>query len=189
MIANESKAADEALCARKNPLRTARVRFWLPANMLRRRIPRQGQQPAPKGRDKLGRSFVCQTRRIVKPRSHDESSSAKAAIPPRRTAATADPNTTPITPRQDVEVGTFYMHKGDVDAAIARFEDAIRLRANFAKPRLLLAEAYEKKNDKHRCEVLQRIPSGFPDAPDAKKIRKKIDKLSEDHLRNSQCRD
>ncbi len=40
------------------------------------------------------------------------------------------------------------MHKGDIDAAISRYKDAIRLRSNFAKPRLLLAEAYEKKHDK-----------------------------------------
>ena len=54
----------------------------------------------------------------------------------------------PFHAQQDVEIGTYYMHKGDVDAAIGRFEDAIRLKATFAKPRLLLAEAYLKKGDK-----------------------------------------
>ena len=58
-----------------------------------------------------------------------------------------DPAWDPFHAQQDVDVGMFYLHKGDVDAAITRFEDAVRLRANFAKPRLLLAEAYEKKGD------------------------------------------
>ena len=73
-----------------------------------------------------------------------------------------DPAWDPFHAQQDIEVGMFYLHKGDVDAAIARFEDAIRLRANFAKPRLLLAEAYEKKGDNTQArEVLQGISAGI----------------------------
>jgi len=79
---------------------------------------------------------------------------------------------------KDIEVGTFYMHKGDVDAAIPRFEDAAKLRPEYGKPRLLLAEAYEKKHDastslKYYKEYLR----VYPHAPDAKKIEKKIEKL------------
>jgi tetratricopeptide (TPR) repeat protein len=90
-----------------------------------------------------------------------------------------DPAWDPFHAQQDVDVGMFYLHKGDVDAAIIRFEHAISLRANFAKPRLLLAEAYEKKGDSSEAlryykEYLQVLPN----APDAKKIREKIDKLS-----------
>jgi tetratricopeptide (TPR) repeat protein len=85
----------------------------------------------------------------------------------------------PLRAEEDIEVGTFYMHKGDIDAAILRFEDAVRYRPNYAKPRLLLGEAYEKKGDgamavKAYKEYLQE----FPDARDAKKIQKKIEKLS-----------
>lgn len=70
------------------------------------------------------------------------------------------------------------MHKGDVDAAIPRFEDAAKLRPEYGKPRLLLAEAYEKKHDastalKYYKEYLR----VYPHAPDAKKIEKKIEKL------------
>jgi tetratricopeptide (TPR) repeat protein len=90
-----------------------------------------------------------------------------------------DPAWDPFHAQQDIDVGTFYLHKGDVDAAIARFEDAINRRANFAKPRLLLAECYEKKGDpseavRYYKEYLQVLPN----APDAKKVREKIDKLS-----------
>jgi len=79
---------------------------------------------------------------------------------------------------KDIEVGTFYMHKGDVDAAIPRFEEAAKLRPDYGKPRFLLAEAYEKKQDyatavKYYREYLK----VYPDAPDAKKVQKKIEKL------------
>ncbi len=71
------------------------------------------------------------------------------------------------------------MHKGDIDAAIPRFEDAIRLRSNFAKPRLLLAECYEKKHDPAKAlKYYQEYLKVFPDAPDRKAIEKKIEKLS-----------
>jgi Tfp pilus assembly protein PilF len=85
----------------------------------------------------------------------------------------------PYIAEHDIEVGIYYLHKGDVDAAIGRFEDAIRERPNLAKPRLLLAEAYEKKGDREQAvhyykEYLQVLPG----APDAKKIRRKIEKLS-----------
>jgi tetratricopeptide (TPR) repeat protein len=90
-----------------------------------------------------------------------------------------DPAWDPFHAQQDVEVGEFYLHKGDLDAAIERFEDAVKLRANFAKPRLLLAETYEKKGDKQEAvryykEYLQVLPG----APDAKKVKEKIEKLS-----------
>jgi tetratricopeptide (TPR) repeat protein len=79
---------------------------------------------------------------------------------------------------KDIEVATFYMHKGDVDAAIPRLEEAAKLRPNYGKPRLLLADCYERKHDpasalKYYKEYLK----VYPNAPDAKKIEKKIDKL------------
>ncbi|HXQ25312.1 MAG TPA: tetratricopeptide repeat protein [Candidatus Acidoferrales bacterium] len=81
--------------------------------------------------------------------------------------------------QQDIDIGNFYMHKGDIDAAISRFEHAIRLQPNLGKARLLLGEAYERKGDKPaavKCygEYLQ----AFPKAPDAKKIQRKIERLS-----------
>jgi tetratricopeptide (TPR) repeat protein len=100
----------------------------------------------------------------------------KAAPPP---PATENSTYDPVTAEEDVEVGQFYVRKGDVDAAIGRFQDAIRLRSNFAKPRLLLGELYEKKGDKtdavkYYREYLQVLPH----APDAKKVQNRIEKLS-----------
>jgi tetratricopeptide (TPR) repeat protein len=107
-----------------------------------------------------------------------ESSSSKPLNQPP--AAASDTGTyDPVSAEDDIEVGTFYMHKGDIDAAISRYKDAIRLRSNFAKPRLLLAEAYEKKNDKvGALKYYKEYLVVFPKAPDAKKIQSRIEKLS-----------
>jgi tetratricopeptide (TPR) repeat protein len=124
---------------------------------------------------------------------YEESSSKKDVAPepePKKDEVTVvrkagvlppedDPAWDPFHAQQDIDVGMFYLHKGDVDAAISRFEDAIRLRANFAKPRLLIAEAYEKKGDPTQAlhyykEYLQVLPN----AADAKKVQEKIAKLS-----------
>jgi tetratricopeptide (TPR) repeat protein len=129
-----------------------------------------------------------------------ESSSKKALLPPEDDPAPApaaapkdvpkkakagvlppedDPLWDPFHAQQDIDVGMFYLHKGDIDAAISRFEHAISLRANFAKPRLLLAECYEKKDDPSEAvRYYKEYLEVLPNAPDAKKVREKIDKLS-----------
>ena len=85
----------------------------------------------------------------------------------------------PLPAEKDLEVGTFYMKKGDPDAAIPRFEDAIKLNPNLAKPYLLLAEIYEKKKDNDNAvKYYQQYLKVFPHASDAKKVQEKIDKLS-----------
>jgi tetratricopeptide (TPR) repeat protein len=107
-----------------------------------------------------------------------ESSSSKPPSQPPATTPDAG-SYDPVSAEDDIEVGAFYMHKGDIDAAISRYKDAIRLRSNFAKPRLLLAEAYEKKNDKASAlKYYKEYLEVFPKAPDAKKIHSKIEKLS-----------
>ena len=95
----------------------------------------------------------------------------------------------PYHAEKDVEVGIFYMHKGDLDAAIGRFENAIQEKPSFARPRLLLGEAHEKKGEKAEAvkyykEYLQIVPK----APDAKKIQKRIDKLTAQLNREAQRR-
>ncbi|HXO88847.1 MAG TPA: tetratricopeptide repeat protein [Candidatus Acidoferrales bacterium] len=109
--------------------------------------------------------------------SGESSSSSTPKAPPASDLTTYDP----VTAEEDVEVGQFYVRKGDIDAAIGRFQDAIRLRSNFAKPRLLAAEAYEKKGDKvDAVKYYKEYLQVFPKAPDAKKIQSRIEKLSVD---------
>jgi len=114
------------------------------------------------------------------PPKPSDAPAAKPATPPQSSSPSAtDTSFDPFHAEQDIEVGTFYMHKGDVDAAITRFEDAVRLRPNYGRPRLLLAECYEKKHEpatalKYYKEYLK----VYPQAPDRKTIEKKIEKLS-----------
>jgi len=93
--------------------------------------------------------------------------------------ADSDAPLAPSSAEEDVEVASYYVHKGDPDAAIPRLEDAIRLKPKWAKPRLMLAEIYEKKGDAAaavKCykDYLQAVPN----APDEKKIEKKMEKLA-----------
>jgi tetratricopeptide (TPR) repeat protein len=108
-----------------------------------------------------------------------ESSSKKKDQDKTAPAADADPHKyDAYNAEQDIEVGTFYMHKGDLDAAIPRFEEAASLRPTYGKPRLLLAEAYEKKKDNDSAlKYYKEYLKVYPNAPDAKKIQKKIEKL------------
>ena len=62
--------------------------------------------------------------------------------------AQANPGQLAFRAQKAVEIGEFYLKKGDVDAAIDRFKEAIEWKANFARPRLLLGKAYEKKGEK-----------------------------------------
>ncbi|MGB0037138.1 MAG: tetratricopeptide repeat protein [Candidatus Acidiferrales bacterium] len=85
----------------------------------------------------------------------------------------------PYHAQHDIDVAVYYMHKGDTDAAIERLKDAIHLKPNFAKPRLLLGEIYEKKGDKaeavrYYTEFLEILPEG----PDSKRVRQRIEKLT-----------
>ena len=87
----------------------------------------------------------------------------------------------PFPAVHDVDVGTYYLHKGDTDAALDRFLDAIKLRPTWAPPRLLAAEAYEKKGDKESAvKYYKEYLQVYPTAPDAKKIRNKIEKLEKE---------
>jgi tetratricopeptide (TPR) repeat protein len=85
----------------------------------------------------------------------------------------------PMPAEKDVDVGTYYMHKGSYDAAIARFQDAIEQKADYAKPRLLLAQIYEKKGEKvSAVKYYKEYLQVYPQAPEAKKIHEKIARLS-----------
>lgn len=45
----------------------------------------------------------------------------------------------------DIEVGTFYLHQGNYDAALDRFREAATSYPTYAEPWLLMGQTYEKK--------------------------------------------
>jgi tetratricopeptide (TPR) repeat protein len=87
----------------------------------------------------------------------------------------------PLRAEKDLEVGKYYMHKGDVDAAIDRFQDAALAKPGYGLPFRYLGEAYEKKGKKKpAAKAYQRYLDLYPHAEDADKIRKKIEKLNQE---------
>jgi len=79
-----------------------------------------------------------------------------------------------------MEVGMFYMKKGNYDAAIDRFMDATHFQPKLARPWKLLGEAYEKKHDNGSAiESYKKYLEVFPRAEDAEKVKKRISMLEE----------
>jgi tetratricopeptide (TPR) repeat protein len=88
------------------------------------------------------------------------------------------PKWDPLRAENDIEVGQHYMHKGDYDAAIDRFQDAIDAKPGYAIPFRYLGEAQEKKGQKKQAvKSYQRYLDLYPHAEDAAKIKKKLEKL------------
>src|SRR5258707_3463884 len=84
----------------------------------------------------------------------------------------------PLRAEKDLEVGQYYMRKGDVDAAIDRVQDATTAKPGYAIPFRYLGEAQEKKGlRKQAIASYSRYLDLYPHAEDGDKIRKKIDKL------------
>src|SRR5260370_19271463 len=55
------------------------------------------------------------------------------------------PTWDPLRAEKDLEVGNYYMKKGDLDAAIDRFQDATLAKPGYAIPFRYLGEEQEKK--------------------------------------------
>jgi tetratricopeptide (TPR) repeat protein len=110
-----------------------------------------------------------------------EQPAPKPSAEPKPAAPVEDegPAFNPVPAEKDVEVATYYIRKGDPDAAIPRLEDAIKVKPDYARPRLMLAQIYEKKSDKENAvKYYREFLQIYPHAPDAKKVREKIAKLS-----------
>src|SRR5271168_3646494 len=96
-------------------------------------------------------------------------------------SASDQPTWDPMRADKDLEVGKYYMRKGDVDAAIDRFQDATEAKPGYAIPFRFLGEAYEKKGQKKPAvKAYQRYIDLYPHAEDGDKIRKKIEKLHQE---------
>ncbi|MGB2620862.1 MAG: tetratricopeptide repeat protein [Candidatus Acidiferrum sp.] len=103
---------------------------------------------------------------------------AKPAADSATQNAPDQPMWDPLRAEKDMQVGIYYMHKGDLDAAIDRFQDAALAKPGYALPFLRLGEAQEKKGLKRQAvKSYQRYLDLYPQAGDKDKIQKKIDKL------------
>jgi len=122
------------------------------------------------------------------PESSSKPAGAPTETPPKSTAKqkkdTATQNSPdqpawdPLRAEKDLEVGQYYMKKGDLDAAIDRFQDATTAKPGYAIPFRFLAEAQEKKGlKKQAIKSYQRYLDLYPHAENGDKVRKKIEKL------------
>src|SRR5208283_5464633 len=86
-----------------------------------------------------------------------------SAPPPKQDAPKPKPNTDsavqsapdqpmwdPLRAEKDMEVGKYYMKKGDVDAAIDRFQDAAQAKPWYAIPFLYLGGRMRKRERRSR---------------------------------------
>jgi tetratricopeptide (TPR) repeat protein len=110
-------------------------------------------------------------------------------VEPDQPAELAQPTFDPVGAGRSVDVGTFYLKKGNYDAAIDRFQDAAQRQPKLAKPYLLMGEAYEKKNDPASAiTAYRKYLELLRTAPDADKVNKRIEKLEAESKRDSAAR-
>jgi tetratricopeptide (TPR) repeat protein len=129
-------------------------------------LPLRAQEPAPESSSKPADAPAPK-----KPEKKKQSDNATQNAPDQ-------PAWDPLRAEKDLEVGQYYMRKGDVDAAIDRFQDATTAKPGYAIPFRYLGEAQEKKGlRKQAIASYSRYLDLYPHAEDTDKIRKKIDKL------------
>ena len=117
-----------------------------------------------------------------KPKDTQPAPPPKSPPKPNKDSATQNapdqPMWDPLRAEKDIEVGQHYMHTGNMDAAIDRFQDAITAKPGYAIPFRYLGEAQEKKGlKKQAIKSYQRYLDLYPHAEDVDKIKKKIEKL------------
>lgn len=128
--------------------------------------PLRAQDPAPESSSKPAEQPAPK-----KPDKKKPSDSATQNAPDQ-------PTWDPLRAEKDIEVGQYYMRKGDVDAAIDRFQDATTAKPGYAIPFRYLGEAQEKRGlKKQALASYSRYLDLYPHAEDGDKIRKKIEKL------------
>jgi tetratricopeptide (TPR) repeat protein len=99
-------------------------------------------------------------------------------VEPAPATTPAEPTYDPLRADKSVEIGTFYLKRGNYDAAIERFQDATHYQPKLAKPYALMGEAYERKGDAEKAlGAYRKYLQVYRTAPDREKIRKRIEKL------------
>jgi tetratricopeptide (TPR) repeat protein len=100
---------------------------------------------------------------------------AEAPPEPATPTTPAEPVFDPLHAQRSIEIGTFYLKKGNYDAAIDRFMDATRFQPKLAVSWKLLGEAFEKKHDNgNAVDAYKKYLELFPGAEDAAKVQKRI---------------
>jgi len=87
----------------------------------------------------------------------------------------------PLRAEKDLEVGQYYLKRGNLDAAIDRFEDAALAKPGYALPFRYLGEAQERKGLKREAvKSYRRYLDLYPHAEDRDRIEKRIARLRQE---------
>lgn len=124
------------------------------------------------------------------PTSAQESALDKGPAPPYVEPAPPpvpeEPTYDPLRANKSVEIGSFYLKRGNYDAAIERFQDATHFQPKLARPYSLLGEAYERKGEvDNALAAYRKYLAVYRNAPDREKILKRIEKLESESGRAS----
>ncbi len=84
----------------------------------------------------------------------------------------------PMLAEQNLKIGNFYFKKGNYDAAIPRFQDAIEYQPSLIAAYDALGRAYEKKGDKARAiAVYKDFVTKYPDSSKVSDFKSRASRL------------
>jgi tetratricopeptide (TPR) repeat protein len=84
----------------------------------------------------------------------------------------------PLQADKNLKIGNIYFKKGNYEAAISRFQDAIEYQPNLFAAYDALGRAYEKKGDKARAlEAYRDFLGKYPDSSKASEFKSRIARL------------
>ena len=111
---------------------------------------------------------------------------ARAQVPEKIPSPPIDPdwNYTSPGPAKCVEIGNVYLHKGKLQGALSRFQEALKDNPNYAPAYLGLGKVYERMKEKQKAlEAYQRYLDELPsakDAADAKDAQRAVARLQKE---------
>ena len=123
--------------------------------------------------------------------SSSKNADADTPATPPKTDAEKDLAALPAMDRlaavKDIEIGTYYMNKGNLDAAIDRLHDAAVSYPTYAEPWRLMGIAYEKKGMLGEAiKADQEYLRLYPHAQIRKKLEAHIEELQKKQQREAQ---
>ncbi len=84
----------------------------------------------------------------------------------------------PMLAEKSLKIGDFYFKRGNYDAAIPRYQDAIEYQPNLVQAYDGLGRAYEKKGDKAKALAVYKVfLNKYPDSPKAADFKSRSERL------------
>jgi len=110
----------------------------------------------------------------------------RAQVPEKIPSPSIDPDWTYTSPgpAKCVEIGNVYLHKGNLDGALSRFQEAVQDDPHYARAYLGLGKVYERKKEKQKAldsfkRYLDELPSA-KEADDAKYAQRAVARLQKE---------